>query len=60
MAAGKPTRKHGEKMIIPLKIMLTKSQDRLIRQAAAGGDIAKWVRPILLEAARRQTGKAKR
>lgn len=48
--AGRPTKEPGERMTIPLKIMLTPSQDAMIRQAA-GGDVSAWARPILLEAA---------
>jgi hypothetical protein len=37
-------------MDVPLKIMLTGEQSRLIRKAA-GGDVSAWARPILLQAA---------
>jgi hypothetical protein len=49
--AGRPTKEPGERMDVPLKIMLTSSQDALIRQAA-GGDVSGWARPILLQAAK--------
>jgi len=54
--AGRPTKEPGEKMDIPLKIMLTSSQDELIRQAA-GGDVSAWARPILLQAARERVAR---
>lgn len=54
--AGRPTKEPGEKMDVPLRIMLTASQNELIRQAA-GGDVSSWARAILLEAARRQAAK---
>jgi hypothetical protein len=57
--AGRPTKEPGEKMDIPLRIMLTSSQNDLIRQAA-GGDVSGWARPILLQAARKQLGEAER
>jgi hypothetical protein len=51
--AGRPTKEPGGKMDIPLRIMLTAEQDRLIREQAAreGTDVSTWARPILLEAA---------
>lgn len=52
---GRPPKEPGERMTIPLRIMLTASQDELIRQAAAG-DVSGWARPILLQAARSKTG----
>jgi uncharacterized protein (DUF1778 family) len=50
---GRPTKEPGEKMDVPLRIMLTASQDALIRQAAQseGADISPWARNILLRAA---------
>lgn len=57
--AGRPTKEPGEKMDIPLRIMLTASQDELIRQAAAG-DVSGWARPILLEAARKSLARTER
>ena len=57
--AGRPTKEPGEKMDIPLRIMLTASQDELIRRAAAG-DVSAWARPILLAAAREQVDKTSR
>lgn len=56
--AGRPTKEPGQKMSIPLKIMLTPAQNDLIRQAA-GGDVSAWARPILVEIARQQTTKGK-
>ena len=52
--AGRPTKEPGQKMNVPLRIMLTPSQDEAIRQAAAkaGMDVSAWARPILLGAAR--------
>ncbi len=51
---GRPRKEKSQLMIYPLRIMLTASQQKLIRQAAAaaGTDITAWARPILLEAAR--------
>jgi hypothetical protein len=51
--AGRPTKEPGGKMDIPLRIMLTAEQDRLIREQAAkeGFDVSTWARPVLLEAA---------
>jgi hypothetical protein len=57
---GRPTKEPGEKMNVQLKIMLTASQDELIRQAAAGMDMSAWARPILIEAARERLEKPKR
>ena len=57
--AGRPTKEPGEKMDVPLRIMLTASQSELIR-SAAGGDVSAWARPILLEAARQQVKKRKK
>jgi hypothetical protein len=56
--AGRPTKEPGQKMSVPLKIMLTPEQSELIRQAA-GGDVSSWARPILIESAKRQTTKSK-
>ncbi len=52
--AGRPTKEPGEKMDVPLRIMLTSSQNELIRQAAQleSMDISPWARGILLKAAR--------
>jgi len=49
----------GEKMDVPLRMMLTASQDELIRKAA-GGDVSGWARPILLEAAKGPIEEAKK
>jgi hypothetical protein len=51
--AGRPTKEPGEKMDVPLRIMLTPTQDKIIRQAAeqAGADVSAWARPLLLDAA---------
>ena len=51
--AGRPTKEPGEKMDIPLRVMLTATQNELIRQAAQreGLDISPWARAILLKAA---------
>ena len=57
--AGRPKKDPSERMTIPLRIMLTASQDELIRQAAAG-DVSAWARPILLEAARSRVGNAEK
>jgi hypothetical protein len=48
-------------MDIPLRIMLTAEQRKLIRQAAerAGLDMTAWARPILLQAAKSQGKKRK-
>jgi len=56
--AGRPTKEPGQKMDIPLRIMLIAEQDRLIRKAAAkkGIDVSTWARPTLLEAARKSVG----
>ena len=54
--AGRPTKEPGEKMDIPLRVMLTASQNELIRQVAQleGMDISPWARAILLKAARKR------
>jgi uncharacterized protein (DUF1778 family) len=51
---GRPTKEPGQKMDVPLRIMLTAEQSQLIREAAArqGSDVSAWARPILLDAAR--------
>lgn len=51
--AGRPTKEPGEKMDVPLRIMLTASQNEVVRQAAQleGMDISPWARAILLKAA---------
>lgn len=51
--AGRPTKEPGQKMNVPLRIMLTAQQQELIRQAAEreGLDMTGWARPILLRAA---------
>jgi hypothetical protein len=51
--AGRPTKEPGQKMDVPLRIMLTAEQNRLIREAAGeqGIDVSAWARPILLRAA---------
>lgn len=56
--AGRPTKEPGQKMTVPLKIMLTPEQNELIRKAA-GGDVSAWARPILLETAKHQMGQNK-
>lgn len=52
--AGRPTKEPGEKMEIPLRIMLTPTQVEAIRRAAkeAGTDVSAWARPVLLDAAK--------
>lgn len=55
--AGRPTKEPGEKMDVPLRIMLTASQAEAIRRAAGGMDVSAWARPILLEAARERMPK---
>ncbi len=54
--AGRPTKEPGEKMDVPLRVMLTASQNELIRQAAQleGMDISPWARAILLKAAQQR------
>jgi uncharacterized protein (DUF1778 family) len=56
--AGRPTKEPGQKMDVPLRIMLTAEQSQLIREAAGGQgiDVSAWARPILLEAARQALG----
>ena len=56
--AGRPTKEPGQKMSVPLRIMLTPEQDTLIRQAARqqGLDVSGWARPLLLRAAQELTG----
>jgi hypothetical protein len=51
--AGRPTKEPGEKMDVPLRVMLTATQNELIRQAAQreGLDISPWARAVLLKAA---------
>jgi uncharacterized protein (DUF1778 family) len=51
--AGRPTKEPGQRMNVPLKIMLTPEQDEAIRRAAAnvGMDVSAWARPALLDAA---------
>ena len=49
--AGRPTKEPGQRMDVPLKIMLTAEQSELIREAA-GGELSAWARAILLQAAR--------
>jgi hypothetical protein len=54
--AGRPTKEPGEKMDVPLKIMLTATQDELIRQVARviGADVSAWARAVLLREASEQ------
>lgn len=51
--AGRPTKEPGQKMDVPLRIMLTAEQDAIIRQAARqqGLDVSGWARALLLRAA---------
>jgi len=60
--AGRPTKEPGQKMDVPLRIMLTAEQNRLIREAADehGLDVSGWARPILLEAARGRATRSKK
>jgi hypothetical protein len=57
--AGRPTKEPGQRMNVPLRIMLTAQQDALIREAAKrhGADVSGWARPILVEAAKRSVGR---
>lgn len=50
--AGRPTKEPGEKMVVPLKIMLTATQDERIRKVAreASVDVSSWARAVLLRA----------
>jgi hypothetical protein len=59
--AGRPTKEPGQKMDVPLRIMLTAEQSQLIREVAKeqGIDVSAWARPILLEAARDGTERGK-
>jgi len=60
--AGRPTKEPGQKMDIPLRIMLTAEQNQLIRDAArqAGTDVSTWARPILLATAHAITSKPRK
>jgi hypothetical protein len=60
--AGRPTKEPGQKMNVPLRIMLTAEQSQLIREAAAehGVDVSAWARPILLDAAKNRAKVAKK
>lgn len=51
--AGRPTKEPGGRMDIPLRIMLTAEQDRLIREYTAkqGVEMSTWARSVLLNAA---------
>lgn len=56
---GRPKKDARLLMTIPLRIMLTADQRKLIERAAksAGADMTAWARPVLLEAARRELAK---
>lgn len=56
--AGRPPKEPGQRMNVPLKIMLTQAQHDLIRQAAQDRDVSSWARPILLQAARKSVARA--
>ncbi len=58
--AGRPTKEPGQKMDVPLRIMLTAEQSQLIREAAGEQDVSTWARPILLQAARERTARVKK
>jgi uncharacterized protein (DUF1778 family) len=49
-------------MNVPLRIMLTAEQKRLIDHAASleGSDVAAWLRPLLIRAARDRIEREKR
>jgi hypothetical protein len=51
--AGRPTKEPGQKMDVPLRIMLTAEQSRVIKEATDGQDVSAWARAILLDAAKR-------
>jgi len=57
---GRPPKDESLKMTIPLRVMLTADQKKAIDQAAAleGQEVSAWVRPVLLEAARRRIAKS--
>jgi hypothetical protein len=56
---GRPPKEPGERMTVPLRIMLTESHAELIRQAAGEMDVSTWARMILLEAAKTAKDKVK-
>jgi hypothetical protein len=53
---GRPTKPKGQRKDVDLRIPVTLAQKARIMEAAesAGGDMAAWARPILLQAAEDQ------
>jgi uncharacterized protein (DUF1778 family) len=51
---GRPPKDEGQKMRIPVRIMVTAEQKQLLDEAAAfqGGELSAWARLVLLNAAR--------
>jgi uncharacterized protein (DUF1778 family) len=57
----RPTKEPKARMDSPLMVMVTAEQKALIQQAAitAGSEMSAWIRPILLNAAKREIAKSK-
>jgi uncharacterized protein (DUF1778 family) len=59
MGMARPKKPDSERKAIILRIPVTKGQRQLIAEAAEldGADLATWVRPVILDAAKRRIGR---
>jgi hypothetical protein len=57
---GRPPKDKDQLMNVPVRIMVTAEQKRLLDEATVieGGELSSWARPLLLEAAKRKIAKA--
>jgi uncharacterized protein (DUF1778 family) len=57
---GRPRKDKSQLMNVPLRIMVTADQKRLIDQATAleGSEFAEWARAVLIDLAKRKIAKS--